>query len=69
MILVRWFGSKCRDLNITMSLDVTVTFSQSTYSVSEGAKTAQIVLILSNPSSTDITVVVYNTNGIAFGEY
>ena len=46
-----------------------MTFSQSTYSVNEDAGTAQIALILSNPSSTDITVVVYNTNGKAFGEY
>ena len=52
-----------------MSLDVIVTFSQSTYSVNEDAGTAQIVLILSNSSSTDITVVVYNINGKAFGEY
>ena len=52
-----------------MVLDVTVRFSQSTYSVSEGAGAVQPVLVLSNPSSTDITVVVYNTNGTAFGEY
>ena len=44
-------------------------FSQSTYSVNEGAGVAQPVLVLSNPSSTDITVIVYGTNGTAFGEY
>ena len=52
-----------------MSLDITVSFNQSTYSVNEDAGTAQLLLMLSNPSSTDITVVVYNTNGTAFGEY
>ena len=52
-----------------MPLDITVKFGQSTYSVNEGAGVAQPVLFLSNPSSTDITVVVYNTNGTAFGEY
>ena len=52
-----------------MSLGITVRFSPSTYSVNEGAGAAQPVLVLSNPSSTDITVVVYNTNGTAFGEY
>ena len=52
-----------------MSLGITVRFSQSTYSVNEGARAAQPVLVLSNPSSTDITVAVYNTNGTAFGEY
>ena len=51
-----------------MLLDITVTFNQSTYNVSEGARTVQPVLVLSNPLSTDITVVVYNTNGTAFGE-
>ena len=52
-----------------MSLDVTVRFNQSTYSVSEDAGAVQPVLVLSNPSSTNITVVVYTTNGTAFGEY
>ena len=52
-----------------MSLDITVSFNQSTYSVNEDAGTAQLLLMLSNPSSTDITVVVYNTNRTAFGEY
>ena len=35
-----------------------VTFDQSTNSVNEGAGPAQPVLVLSNPSSTDITVQV-----------
>ncbi|XP_065892786.1 uncharacterized protein [Dysidea avara] len=39
----------------------TVSFSQSSYSVNEDAGQAQPVLILSNPSSTDITVQVRDT--------
>ena len=39
------------------------------YSVDEDAGAAQPVLVLSNPSSTDITVQVTNTDGSATGEY
>ena len=47
-------------------------FSQSVYSISEDARPrirAQPVLVFSNPSSTDITVQVTNTDGSATGEY
>ena len=40
--------------------DPTVFFNQSTYSVNEGYGPAQLVLVLSNPSSEDITVQVKN---------
>ena len=43
-------------------------FGQSAYSVNENDEPAQAVLVLSNPSSIDITVEVYNTDGSAFGE-
>ena len=43
-------------------------FSQTTYSVDEDDGPAQPVLVLSNPSSTDITVQVTNTDGSATGE-
>ena len=43
-------------------------FSQSTYSVNENAGPARPTLVLSNPSSTDITVQVTNTDGSATGE-
>lgn len=49
------------------SLVGTVTFNQTTYNVSEKS-TAQIVLILSNPSSSEVTVEVFNTNKTAFGK-
>ena len=44
-------------------------FNQSTYSVNEDAGQAQPVLVISNPSSTDITVQVTVTDGSATGEY
>ena len=44
-------------------------FSQSMYTVYESAGLARPVLVLSNPSSTDITVQVTNTDGTATGEY
>ena len=50
-------------------LAITVNFEQSMYSVNENAGPAQPVLVLSNPSSTDITVQVFNTDGSATGEY
>ena len=43
-------------------------FSQSTYSVDEDDGPAQPVLVLSNPSSSTITVQVTNTDGSATGE-
>jgi len=46
-------------------IDITVMFNQSTYSVNENAGPAQPTLILSNPSSTDITVRVRDTQGSA----
>jgi len=45
------------------STDITVSFNQSTYMVDEDEGPAQPVLVLSNPSSTDITVVVTDSSG------
>ena len=43
-------------------------FSETTYSVDEGAGSAQLVLVISNPSSMNFTVTVFNnTNGTATG--
>ena len=44
-------------------------FNQSMYSVNEDAGSVQPVLVISNPSSTDITVQVTVTDGSATGEY
>ena len=43
-------------------------FNQTAYSVNEGDGPAQPVLVLSNQSSTDITIKVFNTDGSATGE-
>ena len=43
-------------------------FNQSMYSVNEDVGLAQPVLVISNPSSTDITVQVSNTDESATGE-
>ena len=43
--------------------------SQTMYSINEDAGPAQPQLVLSNTSSTDITVQVISTNGSATGEY
>ena len=58
------------DLNFSLYiLAITVMFGQTVYSVIENTGPAQLVLALSNPSSTDITVQVTNTDGSAAGEY
>ena len=46
----------------------TIIFSKSTYSIDEDAGPAQPVLVLSNPSSTDITVQVRSIDITATGE-
>ena len=46
----------------------TVSFNQSTYSVNEDDGPAQPVLVLSNPSTTDITVQVSTSDGNATGK-
>ena len=45
-----------------------VSFKQSTYTTFEDDGSVTIVLILSNPSTTDITVQVSTTDGSATGE-
>jgi len=45
-----------------------VKFDQATYNVNEGAGPAQPVLVLSNPSSTDITVQVRDIQNTATSE-
>ena len=51
------------------TIAITVTFNQSTYSVDEDNGLVQPVLILSNPSSTDITVQVITDDNTATGEW
>ena len=49
-------------------LAITVMFSESTYNVSEDGGPAQLKIVLSNPSSTDVTVQVTTNDGSATGE-
>jgi len=49
-------------------LAITVSFIQSSYSINEDNGPAQPVLVLSNPSSTNITVQVKDTKNIATSE-
>ena len=53
---------------ITITIDISITLSQSTYFVDENNGSVRIVLILSNPSSTDITVQVRDNSNNATGE-
>ena len=45
----------------------TVSFGESTYTVDEYGGPAFLAVILSNPSSTDITIKVFTTDGSAIG--
>ncbi|XP_065905004.1 uncharacterized protein [Dysidea avara] len=63
-------GSNCHGTEMTfvkVPTAPTVNFNQSTYNVDESDGPAQPVLVLSNPSSTDITISVFSTDGSATG--
>ena len=51
-----------------MYVDVSISFNQSIYNVIENEGPAQPALVLSNPSSTDITVQVRSSDITATGE-
>ena len=53
----------------SLRLATTVMFNQSMYNVDEDAGSVQLVLVLGNPSSSDITVQVITEDGSATGEY
>ena len=69
MKLVRHGHSTYSLYVLPILLVTSVKFSQSAYSVGENSGMVQITLVLSNPSSTDITIQVTNTDGSANGEY
>ena len=48
---------------------LTVSFSQSTYSINEDVGSIQLTIVLSNSSSADITVQVVDDDNTATGEY
>ena len=49
-------------------IDVTVSFKNPKYSVKENDGTLQLVLVLSKPSSTDITIKVVNYDNTTMGK-
>ena len=51
-------------INLTVA---TVSFNKSAYSVNENEGPVQPVLVLNNPSSTDVTVEVTDEGGTATG--
>ena len=51
--------------DINYLVDVTVSFSESSYSVDENDGVIELTLILSNPSSTDINVHMMDNIGSA----
>ena len=52
---------------ISFGIDPTISFKQSTYNVAEDYGLAETVLVLSNPSSLDITVQVLDNSVTARG--
>ena len=69
MIQVRMNCSQFFHLLISLSLDATVRFSQAMYTVDESNGVVQILLILSNPSSTTLNITVLATDKSANGKY
>ena len=50
-------------------IDTTVSFNQSRYSINENDGQARPVLVLTNPSSNEITVQVFSSDVTATGEH
>ena len=57
---------KCDIHNLTA---ITISFNESTYRVNETAGHVDAVLVLSNPSSANITVTVLSIDDSTVGEY
>ena len=55
-------------INHYITTAITVKFNQSTYRINEDGRLVQPVLVLTNPSSFDITVQIINNNNNATGE-
>ena len=51
-----------------MIVDITVTFKQSMYYVDEDEEAVKPTLVLSNPSSTNITITVNTRDNAATGK-
>ena len=56
-------------INVILHLPAaTINFMQQAYNVNEADGKVEPVLVLSNPSSTDLTVQVFSTDGSATGK-
>ena len=49
-------------------VDATINFEQQTYNVNETDEIVEFALVLSNPSSTNISVQISSTDGSATGK-
>ena len=58
---------KLKAINLYL-IDATVRFGQQTYDANEADEKVEAILVLSNPSSTVITVKVTDTHGSATGK-
>ena len=59
----------CIVFNYFVSVAIGINFSQSLYTSNENTMTVQPILLLTNPSSTDVTVQVMSINITAFGKH
>lgn len=57
------------NIPLTILLGTTVSFDHSTYSVSENDTMLRTILVLSNPSSTAITIQVLSSDINTTGKY
>ena len=53
---------------LAIAIAIVIVFNETMYSVHENSGHVQPVLVLSNPTSTDITVQVMDERGTATGE-
>ena len=56
-------------LNIFYFVELTLHFKQRSYSIEESKEFVNPMLVLSNPSAVNITVIVFTTDGSATGEW
>ena len=55
-------------INYYTIIDATISFEQQTYIVEEAEEMVVLTLVLSNPSSTDISIEVLGIDGSATGK-
>ena len=68
LLVSAWTISAIHVYMIVVWIAAAISFNQSTYSANEDSGVVQPVLVLSNPSSTNITVQVRDNSNNATGE-